>query len=161
MRILYAYFLFTFIAATAHAQDIRPDADQNGYYYPEVTSSEAFERELMRAEEPADRALRQLFLTQLRKSLTTAEDQRRFEIFAKGKDATNLIIIALDDEVFRTLFRARAVLAGLTTDARSMEVFRNSPAAERATWFDLLKLLGFEDIVISDGATWSHLVALR
>ena len=107
------------------------------------------------------RALRQLFLAQLRKTLATTEGQRRFEIFAKGKEATNLIIVALDDGVFRTLFRARAVLAGLTTDARSMEVFRTSTVAERATWFDLLKLLGFEDIVISDGASWSHLVVLR
>lgn len=82
-------------------------------------------------------------------------------MFAKGKEATNLIVVALDDEVFRTLFRARAVLAGLTTDARSMDLIRTSPVADRATWFDLLKVLGFDDIVISDGATWSHLVALR
>lgn len=161
MRIIFAFVLFALTAGASAAQTLQPDADQNGYYYPAVTSSEAFERELVRAAEPADRALRQIFLTQLRKGLADADGPRRFEIFAKGKEATNLIIVALDDEVFRTLFRARAVLAGLTTNARSMDVFRTSNVAERATWFDLLKLLGFEDIVISDGASWSHLVALR
>jgi hypothetical protein len=161
MRIFFAFILLTFTASIAAAQDLKPDADQNGYYYPPVTSSEAFKRELIRADDPADRALRQLFLAQLRKGHAEVEGQRRVEIFAKGKAATNLIIVALDDEVFRTLFRARAVLAGLTTDARSTEVFSNSTVADRATWFDLLKALGFEDIVISDGATWSHLVVLR
>lgn len=161
MRIIIAFVLLTIAANAATAQDLKPDVDQNGYYYPSVTSSEAFERELIRADNPADRALRQLFLAQLRKSHAQAEGQRRVEIFAKGAEATNLIVIALDDEVFRTLFRARAVLAGLTTDARSMEVFSTSAVADRATWFDLLKVLGFEDIVISDGATWSHLVVLR
>lgn len=161
MRIILAFILFTSASFAVSAQTLAPDADQNGYYYPAVTSSEAFTRDLIRAEEPADRALRQLFLAQLRKSQANAEGQRRIEIFAKGNDATNLIVVALDDEVFRTLFRARAVLAGLTTDARSMDIFKTSPVADRATWFDLLKVLGFEDIVISDGATWSHLVALR
>lgn len=161
MRIIFAFIMLTLSTGIAAAQDLKPDADQNGYYYPPVTSSEAFKRELIRAEDPADRALRQVFLAQLRKSHAEVEGQRRIEIFAKGKEATNLIVVALDDEVFRTLFRARAVLAGLTTDARSMEFFNTSPVADRATWFDLLKLLGFEDIVISDGATWSHLVALR
>ena len=116
---------------------------------------------MIRADDPADRALRQLFLAQLRKGHAEVKGQRRVEVFAKGKAATNLIIVALDEEVFRTLFRARAVLAGLTTDARSMEVFSNSTVADRATWFDLLKALVFEDIVISDGATWSHLVVWR
>lgn len=161
MRIIFTFVLLIFTDSIAAAQDLKPDADQHGYYYPPVTSSEAFERELIRAEDPADRALRQLFFAQLRKSHATAEGQRRVEIFAKGKEATNLIVVALDDEVFRTLFRARAVLAGLTTDARSMEFFSTSAVADRATWFDLLKVLGFEDIVISDGATWSHLVVLR
>ena len=161
MRIIIALFLAAFTASAVAAQEPTPDRDQNGYYYPVVTTSEAFTREIIRADTPADRALRQLFLAQLRKDHAATEGQRRIEIFAKGKEATNLIVIALDDEIFRTLFRARAVLAGLTSDARSMDFFKSTPAAERATWFDLLKALGFEDIVISDGATWSHLVSLR
>jgi len=161
MRIITALFLIALTTGAAAAQSVTPDRDQNGYYYPTVTTTEVFTREIVRLDAPADRALRQLFLTQLRKDHAAVEGQRRIEIFAKGAEATNLIVVALDDEVFRTLFRARAVLAGLTTDARSMDFFQSTAAAERATWFDLLKALGFEDIVISDGATWSHLVALR
>jgi len=160
MRTVLAFVLL-FVATTASAQSLTPDADQNGYYYPEVTSSEEFTRELARTDVPADRALRQQFLAQLRKDHAAIEGDRRIEIFAKGGEATNLIVIAMDDEVFRTLFRARAVLAGLTTEARAMDFFTATAIADRATWFDLLKLLGFEDIVISDGATWSHLVVLQ
>ena len=158
MRILLA-LAFALFATSLSAQEADPD--QNGYYYPKVGTSERFERQLLQADEPADRELRQLFLAQLRRDHAAMEGQRRFEIFAKGGEARNLIVVALDDEVFRTLFRARAVLAGLTTEARGTDFFRTNPAAERATWFDLLKVLGFEDIVISDGATWSHLVQLK
>ena len=158
MRTLIAALLISF-AAAASAQ--KADPDQDGYYYPTVSTTERFERELLQADAPADRELRQLFLAQLRREHAAAEGERRIEIFAKGSAATNLIIIALDDEVFRTIWRARAVLAGLTTEARSTDFFKTNPAAARATWFDLLKVLGFEDIVISDGATWSHLVSFK
>jgi len=69
-----------------------------------------------------------------------------------------MIVVALEDEIFKTLFRARGVLAQLTANARGTEFFIQNDIADQATWFDLAKLLGFEDMVISDGETWSHRV---
>ena len=59
-----------------------------------------------------------------------------------------MIIVALDDEIFRTLQRARASLAQLTANARATAFFRDTGLEAVATWFDLAKILGFEDIVI-------------
>jgi hypothetical protein len=79
-------------------------------------------------------------------------------IFAKGADAQHMVIIALDDDIFKTVYRARAVLAQLTSNARGTDFFIENGIESHATWFDLAKMLGFDDLVISDGATWSHRV---
>jgi len=130
-----------------------------GYYYPPITSEETFEREIS-GTPTADRAVRAEFIIEVTKAQLAAPDNPRFVIFAKGHDAEHMIIVALDDDVFRTLFRARAVLAQLTANARGTAFFRKANIQFVATWFDLAKMLGFADIVISDGTTWSHRVAL-
>lgn len=135
-------------------------ADQEGYYYPPVGSEEVFERDLAGAP-PAGREVRTTFLTQITKAQLEAPESPRFVIFGKGTDAEHMIIVALDDEVFKTVYRARAVMAQLTSNARGTEFFIRNKIASTATWFDLAKMLGFSDIVISDGETWSHRIVLR
>ncbi len=132
-------------------------AGRNSYYYPPVKSEEVFTRELTAAP-PASRAVRVGFTTQITKAQLAAPESPRFVIFAKGDEAQHMIIVALDDQVFKTIYRARAVLAQLTSNARGTDFFIDSGIEAHATWFDLAKLLGFEDLVISDGATWSHRV---
>ena len=128
--------------------------------YPAITSTEVFDRSLGRPP-PADRTVRTNFITELTKAQLEAPAAPQYVVFAKGQRAQHMIILALEDDIFRTLYRARAVLAQLTSNARSTDFFRNNNLQFVATWFDLAKLLGFEDIVISDGVTWSHLVVLR
>ncbi|MHA1529876.1 MAG: hypothetical protein ACTSVG_12705 [Alphaproteobacteria bacterium] len=132
-------------------------AGRDSYYYPPIDSEEVFARDLGVAP-PAGRAVRVGFTTQITKSQLAAPESPRFVIFAKGDEAQHMIIVALDNEVFRTIYRARAVLAQLTATARATDFFINNNIQDHATWFDLAKLLGFEDLVISDGATWSHRV---
>lgn len=134
--------------------------DREGYYYPAITSEEIFERRLG-PPPPADRAVRTNFITELTKAQLDAPEAPQYVVFAKGQRADHMIILALEDDVFRTLYRARAVLAQLTSNARSTAFFQNNNLQFTATWFDLAKLLGFEDIVISDGVTWSHRVELK
>ncbi|MEM6546528.1 MAG: hypothetical protein AAF713_02160 [Pseudomonadota bacterium] len=155
LRALLAIALVFALGQTAAAEDSR-----EGYYYPPVGSEESFERELAGVP-PTARQVRVSFITQLTKAQMAAPEAPRFAVFAKGSDAEHMIIVALDDGVFKTLFRARAVLAQLTSNARSTEFFQRNNIAETATWFDLAKLLGFEDLVISDGETWSHRVRFR
>ncbi len=131
-------------------------AGKDSYYYPPVDSEEVFARDLAVAP-PAGRAVRVGFTTQITKAQLAAPESPRFVIFAKGDEAQHMIIIALDDQVFKTIYRARAVLAQLTSNVRGADLFVNN-IQDHATWFDLAKMLGFEDMVISDGATWSHRV---
>jgi hypothetical protein len=135
-------------------------AEGDIYYYPPITSNEVFSRDLGAAP-PAGRSVRIGFATQITKAQLAAADSPRFVIFAKGDEAQHMIILALDDQVFKTLFRARAVLAQLTSNARGTDFFIENGIEFHATWFDLAKLLGFDDLVISDGVTWSHRVVFE
>ncbi|MEM7506413.1 MAG: hypothetical protein AAF415_06685 [Pseudomonadota bacterium] len=155
-----ALTLMTAIAFGGYAS-LSHAASKENYYYPPINSEEVFERKITDQAPPSDRNVRVNFMTQITKAQLAAPETPRFAIFAKGKNAQNMIIIALDDEVFRTIFRARGVLAQLTSNARGTDFFINSGIATHATWFDLAKLLGFEDIVISDGQLWSHRVMLK
>ncbi|MGR3718247.1 MAG: hypothetical protein ACU0B1_16055 [Thermohalobaculum sp.] len=150
-RILMAAIIAVSLGGAAMA------AGKDSYYYPPVSSEEVFVRDLAVAP-PAGRAVRVGFTTQITKAQLAAPESPRFVIFAKGDEAQHMIIIALDDQVFKTIYRARAMLAQLTSNARGTDFFVNNNIQDHATWFDLAKLLGFEDMVISDGATWSHRV---
>ncbi|MEM9063042.1 MAG: hypothetical protein AAGD13_21480 [Pseudomonadota bacterium] len=133
---------------------------REGYYYPPVVSEEVFVRSIA-SPPPADRSVRTNFINEITKAQLAAPANPRFAIFAKGGRAQHMLIVALDDEIFRTLFRARAQMAQLTANARGTEFFRANELQFVATWFDLAKMLGFEDIVISDGDTWSHRILLQ
>ena len=144
------------VATVAWGQeDIR-----EGYYYPPVSTTETFSRSLGPTP-PAGAPVRTAFITEITRAQLAAPESPRFVIFAKGGESEHMVIIALDDEIFRTLFRARALLAQLTSNARGSAFFRQSDLRYEATWFDLAKILGFADIVISDGATWSHRIILE
>ncbi len=131
-------------------------AGKDSYYYPPVDSEEVFAREIAVAP-LADRTVRVGLTTLTTKAQLAAPESPRFVIFAKGDEAQHMIIIALDDQIFKTIYRARAVLAQLTSNVRGAEFFVNK-IRDDATWFDLAKMLRFEDLVISDGETWSHQV---
>ncbi len=134
-------------------------AGKDSYYYPPVGSEEVFVRDLGPAP-PAGRSVRVGFTTQITKAQLAAPESPRFVIFAKGDEAQHMIIVALDDQVFKTIYRARALLAQLTSNVRGADLFVNN-IQDHATWFDLAKMLGFEDMVISDGVTWSHRVVFE
>ena len=82
-------------------------------------------------------------------------------MFAKGDYAEKMIIVAVGDGAFDTLYRARALLAELSAVARLSPVFREYQVEDIFTYFDLLKLLGFERLTISDGKTFAHQVNIK
>lgn len=151
-----AIALIALLAAPAPA--IAQEDRYEDYYYPPVTSEESFARSLTPNPPETSRSLRVSFITQLTKAQLAAPENPPFVVFAKGGEAEHMIILAIEDGIFDTLFRARAVMAQLTANARGTEFFIQNDIADQATWFDLSKLLGFEDVVISDGKTWSHRV---
>ena len=153
-RTILTLALIVAVITPAHADK------REGYYYPAVTSEETFIRSLGNTP-PANRAVRANFITEITKAQLDAPEAPQYVIFAKGAQAEHMIILALENDIFRTLYRARAVLAQLTSNARGTDFFKSNNLQFVATWFDLAKILGFEDIVISDGVTWSHRINLE
>ncbi len=159
LRVVFAALL-AFVACASAARAQEGEDRQEGYYYPPVTSTEIFARDRPIAPE-ADRAVRVTFVTQITKAMLDAPDTPPYVLFAKGAEAEKLILIGLDDEMFKTLYRARAVLAQLTSNARGTEFFVRSEQQTTATFFDLLVLLGFESLTVSDGETWAHRIVFE
>ncbi len=131
-----------------------------GYYYPPITSEETFDRAIRNAPDPG-RSVRVDFVTTLTAAQLAAPESPRFVFFAKGSDADRLILIALDDQIFSTLYRGRAVMAQMTSNIRNGGFFTQDNLQYVATFYDMLHLLGFQSLVISDGANWSHRVTFN
>ena len=131
-----------------------------GYYYPPITSDEVY-RARSRVMDNADRAMRIGFIV----AQTEAQRKRiyppRYAIFTKGDEAKKLIIVGLDGHSFNTLYRARGVLAQLTASARASALFRNFAVEDLFTFFDLARMLGFKQITVSDGKTYSHRIHVK
>lgn len=128
-----------------------------GYYYPEITSEETFDR-VVRDSQGAGKAVRIDFVNILTSAQLEAPESPRFVFFTKGEDASTLIVVALDDEVFGTLYRARAIMAQLTVSVRQGGFFRQEELEYVATFYDLLQLMQFDELVISDGRELAHRV---
>jgi len=130
-----------------------------GYYYPEPVSSEVY-----RSEVPgipgANRERRIGFIVTIINAMFEKPYPPRIAIFAKGADAEKLLIVALENGVLDTIYRARAHLAMLTSLARGTPIFKRVGAAD-LNFFDLLKMLGFRQVTISDGVAFSHQIKVE
>ena len=142
------------LAAAPPAAAQAPAAGER-YYHPPVTSEETFARDLIEGPR-AGKAEREGFVTVVTRAQLDAPANPTFSLFAKGGASRRLYMIALSDDEFRSLFRARAVLAQLTYNLRATPFFRERGIAADATFFDVLQLLGFESLVVSDGLDWAH-----
>lgn len=149
--------LIAVLAALVLAGAVAAEDRYVGYYYPEVSSEETFDR-VVRASQGAGKAVRIDFVNVLTTAQLEAPESPRFVFFTKGEAAKTLILVALDDEVFSTIYRARAIMAQLTVSVRKGGFFRTEELQYVATFYDLLQLMQFDEVVISDGQNWSHRV---
>lgn len=152
-----AGLLLVFLVPGAFAQSGDRHA---GYYYPEPATSEVYDARVPNL--PGSDRLRRIgFVTVMTNEMLKNPYPPQFAIFAKGTDAEKLIITGLHENSYNTLFRARGLFAMLTAVARGTQFFREQPEADRFTFFDLAKLLGFRQITYTDGASFAHRVELR
>jgi hypothetical protein len=128
------------------------------YYYPRITSEESYQARA-RVLPDSDRERRLGFVALMLQQQAERAYAPPFVLFAKGEDSERMIIVGLDDR-FSTLYRARAYMAGLTALARQTELFRDFEVTELFTFYDLARLMGFREIVLSDGRAWAHRVIL-
>ncbi|PPR09970.1 MAG: hypothetical protein CFH41_02024 [Alphaproteobacteria bacterium MarineAlpha11_Bin1] len=150
-----AVAVIIFLVPAASARD-----RHDGYYYPTPYSIETYKARA-RILPDSDRDRRLGFIVGFTKQLSEDPSPMRFTVFAKGTEAEKLIIVALDDDIFASLFRARAVLATLTAHVRASPLFGDLGVQNLFTFYDLAKMLGFKQITVSDGREWSHRVDLK
>jgi len=126
-----------------------------GYYYPEVTSHELFDR-VIQESPPAIHDIRVEFATMLSLSQHDAPYPPSYAAYAKGSEADTLIITGLNDDVFKTLYRARAIMARTSSTLRASDFFLSQGLQYDATFYDMLQILEFRRLILTDGETWAH-----
>ena len=131
-----------------------------GYYYPTPGAVETYKARTIPTAD-ADRKMRLGFIVGITRNTLSMPYAPRFVIFAKGEEAEKMIIVALEDDYIDTLYRARALLAQLTAIARTTPLLQELGLADFLTFFDLVKLLGFSQITISDGDRFAHQIMLK
>jgi hypothetical protein len=136
------------------------ESRHEGYYYPKITTRETYKARTKPLPK-MDRHERLLFVSATTQQQGAAPYAPRYVVFAKGDQAEKLIIIGLDDQMLGTIYRARALLAALSSLARLTPLLRDADLEDTLTFYDLAKLMGFAQITISDGRTHSHQVLLR
>ncbi len=144
----------------AAANQAAADDRHAGYYYPPPTSKETY---VARAEALAEAGRRQRigFVVGVTEGINNKPYPPVVSVFAKGADAEKLIIVAMQPGRLDTIYRIRAYLAALTSEARQTQIFREYMVEEIFTFLDLLKLLGFERLTVSDGDTFTHQVNIQ
>ena len=131
-----------------------------GYYYPPITSREVYKaRAAVMPEASSDMRLN--FVTGLAYQQNQRPHPPSFVMFAKGEQFERLIIVGIGSNSFRGLYQARAVLAQMTSLARTSPIFRENNVQDMFTFLDLARMLGFDELTISDGQNFAHRIALR
>jgi hypothetical protein len=163
-RLVHAVAVFVLLLSALPAAAQEDGADEGdrhaGYYYPEPQSEETSEARAATLPD-SDRSRRLAFVTLLTQQQLTAPYPPSLAVYAKGDEAEKLIIVGLRDGPMDTLYRARAVLAMLTASARTSDLFREYHVQDIFTFLDLLKLLGFERLTVSDGKDWAHVIFIE
>ena len=144
-------------ASFSNAEDNDQQSVHEGYYYPKPQTVEQVVSAVVTLPE-SDRARRQAFVIGMTKQLLDGKYAPSFAIFAKGGQSEKLIIVGMVDGQLNTLYRARALLAELTSVARATQFFQQNTQPEASTFFDFMKLLGFRQITITDGRQFAHQV---
>ncbi|MDX1711680.1 MAG: hypothetical protein R3316_11160 [Rhodovibrionaceae bacterium] len=145
------------LAAHLLAAPVQADDRHAGYYYPDPGEPEVYQA---RSEvlPGADKLRRLGFIAGVTQQAMQRPHPMRFVMFAKGAESEKLLIVALEDGPLDTIYRARAVLANMSSVARLTPLFQELEVVETFTFFDLLYMLGFTQLTISDGREFAHQV---
>lgn len=152
--------LIALVLAGVGSEVCRAGDRHAGYYYPEPGSRETYRA---RAETlpTASRQRRILFVTELMNQMMENPYPPPFAVFAKGAEARKLIITSLYAGSYDTLYRMRGLLAIMTARARMTPIFREYRVEDVFTFFDLLKLLGFSQLTVTDGDAFAHRIVIE
>jgi len=131
-----------------------------GFYYPKPNEIEVFDSRARRMAQ-ATRHMRVGFIVGIVDQMLKRPFPPPISVFVKGDHAEKMIIVANSPGYLNTLYRVRAYLATLTTVARTMPIFSEMQVEDVATFLDLLKILGFTQLTVSDGDSFAHQIEIR
>lgn len=141
-------------------QGVRPDEHHANYYYPPPQTHEVYESPAKTLPD-STRDRRLGFVTGMTQQMLSNPYPPVFAMFAKGDEAEKMIVVSLADGTYNSLYRARALFAMLTAVARLTPFFRDNAVDNLYNFFDLCKLLGFNQITWTDGKELAHQVKLE
>ena len=131
-----------------------------GYYYPRPAAIETYKARA--AVLPgANRKRRIAFIVAVVNERLQRPYPPTYSLFPKGGRAHKLIIVSNVAGQLNTIYRVRALLATMTSVARTLPIFRQHSVEDDFTFLDLMKMLGFESVTISDGDSFTHQIILR
>lgn len=131
-----------------------------GYYYPTPARIETYTARAPTME-GADRRRRVGFVVAVVNQMLDRPYAPGLSFFAKGDEAEKLIIVSNRAGQLDTIYRVRALLATLTSTARLTPIFKELKVDHLFTFLDLLKMLGFTQITVSDGDHFAHQILIR
>jgi hypothetical protein len=153
-------FGFALLLVCGSAAGQENDDRHSGYYYPAPQSEEIFQSKV-ESLPGVNRKSRIGLVSGMAKRQLERNFDAGYHMFAKGTEAEKLIIVATQDGRYDTLYRLRALLAALSSEARFSPLFQSSGAPEHLTFLDLLKLGGFTQVTLSNGRDLSHQIFVR
>lgn len=151
-----ALLVTLFLAVPGYAEDRHA-----GYYYPVPATEETY-RARARTLTEASRHTRVSFVTNISNGMLSNNPYPpQFAMFVKGARKEKLIIVGLRDDSYNTIYRVRALLAQLTAVSRTTRVFQEQMKPDHLTFLDLLNMMGFEQLTVSDGKDFAHQILIR
>jgi hypothetical protein len=148
------------VALIAPAAAQAPRDRHAGYYYPQPVSIEAYKARSQTLPD-TNRRRRIGFIINIAGSMRARPYPPMFDIFPKGENAEKLIIVSNQAGRLDTIYRVRGLLATMTSVARTMPIFVKYHVETFFTFLDLLKMLGFKQITVSDGAAFAHQIKIK
>jgi hypothetical protein len=147
------------LALPAIADVSGPTRAADDFWHPPVTSAEVIDVGPVAVRRTVGLVRSQAAAEEIREAFERLYGPRVATV-ARGRDGEALIVLALDDQVFGSLQRARAALAQLNLDAPTAPLkLREDADARRA--YAALRDAGFRSLTLSDGVTWAHRVEFR
>ncbi|WP_213271896.1 hypothetical protein [Hyphomonas sp.] len=144
----------------AHMAAAPGEMTGEGWYYPPISSEETPDIRFgkMAGIGPEER---QFFTDQV--NLTASTPGRTFPIVAQavGENRETLVFLYLDAEGPMTPYLARAILARLTSVMRSAPAIAEMGLSSEFDIYNTAAVLGFAQIIITDGRDFSHQAKLR